>query len=390
MTDYLSEAESLFEYTQRLRRDFHKHPELGFQEYRTAGIVASELNDLGLEVSTGIAETGVVALLEGGKPGPVVLIRFDMDALPIRETTGAEYASVNDGVMHACGHDAHTSIGLTVAKLLHAHRDELAGTAKLVFQPAEEGGGGAERMVHEGVLVNPKPDVSLALHVWNDKPYGWIGVTEGPAMSAAESFEIEIAGRGAHGAQPQVSRDPVVAAAQIIGALQTIVARNVNPLDAAVLSVTMIHGGDAFNVIPMSVKLGGTIRTYNSGTRAIMLQRLHEVTEGIAAALGCTAAIKMEKVTPVVSNHPEIAGRVQDVVRRVFSPEVLDVQERTMGSEDMGYMMDEIPGCYFFVGSANGELGLNAPHHHPDFDIDERTLPRAAGLMASVAAEFLS
>ena len=390
MTDYLAEAEALFDYTQRLRRDFHKHPELGFQEYRTAGIVASELNDLGLEVSTGIAETGVVALLEGGKPGPTVLMRFDMDALPIHETTGAEYASVHDGMMHACGHDAHTSIGLTVAKLLHAHRNELAGTAKLVFQPAEEGGGGAERMVKEGVLDNPKPDLSLALHVWNDKAYGWIGVTDGPAMSAAEVFEIEIKGRGAHGAQPQVSRDPVVAAAQIVGALQTIISRNVDPLDAAVLSVTQIHGGDAFNVIPMSVRVGGTIRTYRTGTREMILKRLHQVVEGIAAALGCRAEITLRGVTPVVRNHSEIAGRVQKVVRRVLPAERLDTEERTMGSEDMGFMMDDIPGCYFFVGSANGELGLDAPHHHPDFDIDERTLPRAAGLMASVAAEFMS
>ena len=390
MTDYLAEAEALFEYTQRLRRDFHMHPELGFQEYRTAGIVASELNDLGLEVSTGIAETGVVALLEGGKPGPTVLMRFDMDALPIHETTGAAYASVNEGVMHACGHDAHTSIGLTVAKLLHAHRDELAGTAKLVFQPAEEGGGGAERMVKEGVLDNPRPDLSLALHVWNDKPYGWIGVTDGPAMSAAEVFEIQVAGRGAHAAQPQVSRDPVIAAAQIVSALQTIVSRNVNPLDAAVLTVTQVHAGDAFNVIPMKAVIGGTIRTYRAETRALILERLHEVAEGIAAALGCTAVVTLRGVTPVVSNHPEIAGRVQDVVRRVLPGENLDVEERTMGSEDMGFMMEDVPGCYFFVGSANGELGLDAPHHHPDFDIDERTLPRAAGLMASAAAEFLS
>jgi amidohydrolase len=208
-------------------------------------------------------------------------------------------------------------------------------------------------------------------------------------MSAAEVFEIEVAGKGAHGAQPHVSRDPVIAAAQIVSALQTIVSRNVDPLDAAVLSVTQIHGGDAFNVIPMSVRIGGTIRTYRTATREMILQRLHEIVEGTASALGCTAAISLRGVTPVVSNHPEIAGRVQEVVRRVLPGEKLDIEERTMGSEDMGFMMDDVPGCYFFVGSANGEQGLDAPHHHPDFDIDERTLPRAAGLMASAAAEFL-
>lgn len=389
MMDFIAEAETLFEYSQRLRRDFHRHPELGFQEVRTAGIVARELNELGLEVSTGIAETGVVALLEGGRPGPVVLMRFDMDALPIHEATGAEYASTNPGVMHACGHDAHTAIGLTVAKLLHAHRDQLAGTAKLVFQPAEEGLGGAKRMVDEGVLANPRPEISLALHVWNDKPFGWIGVTDGPAMSASEVFEISIAGKGAHGAAPHTGVDPVVAAAQIVTALQSIVARNVSPLDTAVVSVTQIHAGEAFNVIPPEAKLGGTIRTYKTETREMVLGRVRQITEGIAAALGCTAEIRLRGVTPVVDNHPEVTARVQEVVRRLFGPEVLDVNERTMGSEDMAFMMQDIPGCYFFVGSANKEAGLDAPHHNPYFDIDERTLPRAAGLMASVAAEFM-
>jgi amidohydrolase len=388
MTDYLAEAEKLFEYSQALRRDFHKHPELGFREVRTAGIVARELNALGLEVSTGIAETGVVALLEGAKPGPVVLMRFDMDALPIHEQTGAAYASVNDGVMHACGHDAHTAIGLTVARLLHKHRAELAGTAKFVFQPAEEGLGGAKRMVDEGVLANPRPDLSLALHVWNDKPFGWVGVTDGPAMSASEVFQIKISGKGAHGAAPHTGKDPVLAAAQIITALQSIVSRSVAPLDSAVVSVTKIHAGEAFNVIPPEVNFGGTIRTYKPETREFVLRRVVEIAEGIARALDCTAGVSFRGITPVVANHPEITARVQQVVNRLL-PGTLDRSERTMGSEDMAFMMDDVPGCYFFVGSANAELGLDAPHHNPYFDIDERTLPRAAGLMASAAAEFL-
>ncbi len=388
MTDYLTEAEKLFEYSQALRRDFHKHPELGFQEFRTAGIVAKELNELGLEVSTGVGKTGVVALLEGGKPGPVILMRFDMDALPIVEATGAEYASTNPGVMHACGHDAHTAIGLTVARLLHEHRKELAGTAKLVFQPAEEGLGGAEAMVEDGVLENPRPDVSLSLHVWNDKEFGWVGVTNGPAMAAAESFTITIMGKGAHGAAPHTGHDPVLAGAQIVTALQSIVARNVDPLDSAVVSVTQFIAGDAFNVIPPTAKLCGTVRTYNAKTRSMVMQRMEEVVTGIAQAMNCSAEMEFLETTPVVDNDPEIAGRVQEVVRRLL-PGSLDVNERTMGSEDMALMMQDIPGCYFFVGSANAEKGLNAAHHNPLFDIDERALPRAAGLMASVAAEFL-
>ena len=197
--DFLSEANQLFETTRALRRDFHLHPELGFQEVRTAGIVGRELHELGLEVSSGIAETGVVALIEGGRPGPAALLRFDMDALPVQEETGAEYASQTPGVMHACGHDAHTAIGLTVARLLHAHRQELAGTVKLVFQPAEEGLGGAERMIAAGVLQDPRPAFSLALHVWNERPFGWVGVTAGPVMAAAEIFRLRLLGKGGHG-----------------------------------------------------------------------------------------------------------------------------------------------------------------------------------------------
>ena len=211
MTDFLSEAQSLFEYTRSLRRDFHAHPELGFHEVRTAGIVAQELNKLGLEFNTGIAGTGVVALLEGAKPGPVILVRADMDALPILEETGAVYASQNPGVMHACGHDGHTAILLTVAKMLLAHRDELAGTVKFMFQPAEEGMGGAEKMIEGGVLENPKVDRVLGLHVWNEQPVGWFGISNGPMLAGAEIFKIKVEGKGGHGAAPHLSIDPVLA-----------------------------------------------------------------------------------------------------------------------------------------------------------------------------------
>ncbi|HLF91508.1 MAG TPA: amidohydrolase [Anaerolineales bacterium] len=389
MPNYLSEAQTLFSYTQTLRRDFHQHPEIGFQEVRTAGIVARELRELGLEVSTGIAETGVVAMLEGSKPGPVALLRFDMDALPIHEETGAPYASQTPGVMHACGHDGHTAIGLTVARLLHSHRDELAGTVKLVFQPAEEGLGGAKRMVDEGVLANPRPDMSFALHLWNDKPFGWLGVTPGPAMAASGRFHITITGSGGHGASPQLTRDPVAAAAQIITALQTIVSRNVRPLDSAVVSVTAIEAGDAFNVIPSTAVMKGTYRTYRPETNQLLKERMEKITVGIAEAMGCTAEIVFWEVTPAVDNDPQLTARVQSIAAYLFPDADIDPEERTMGSEDMAYMMEDVPGCYFFIGSNNPEAGLNAPHHHPKFDFDERALSRAAGMMAAVAAEFL-
>jgi len=272
MTDFLSQAQELFPYTQTLRRDFHMHPELGFREIRTGGIVARELEALGIEVTKGVGKTGVVGLLEGTKPGPTLLLRFDMDALPITEETGAEYASLNPGLMHACGHDGHTAIGLTVAKMLHSSRDELAGTIKFCFQPSEEGTngeetGGNELMMRDGVLDAPKVDMTLSLHLWNEKPLGWVSVRKGPMMAGAEIFSITITGRGGHGAIPDRAVDPIVAAANMVNALQTVVSRNVAPLDTAVVSVTNIHGGTTFNVIPQQVKLEGTISTFDNVVR---------------------------------------------------------------------------------------------------------------------------
>ena len=389
MTDFLLEAQELFEYTRKLRRDFHRHPELGFQEFRTSGIIARELNDLGLKVSTGIAKTGVVALLEGTKPGPVVLLRFDMDALPVQEATGAEYASQTDGLMHACGHDGHTAIGLTVARILHAHQEELKGTIKFVFQPAEEGLGGAKQMVAEGVLENPRPDYTLALHLWNDQPIHWYGVTQGPAMAASEFFTVTITGKGGHGASPHQTIDPIAAAAQIITALQTITSRNVPPLKSGVISVCTINGGTAHNIIPQSVEISGTIRTFLPEIRTMVLERFQQIVEGISQTMNCMVEIDIEKVTPATINAPEVSERVLSVAENLFPEATISTSEKTMGSEDMAYMMEDIPGCYIFIGSANSEKGLDYPHHHPCFDIDEGALQNGVALMASAAMEML-
>ncbi|MGB7873345.1 MAG: amidohydrolase [Anaerolineales bacterium] len=405
MSNFLSEAEELFDYTQSLRRDFHMHPELGFAEVRTAGIVAKELNALDMEVTTGVAKTGVVGMLEGGKParpgstgragGPVVLVRFDMDALPVTEETGAAYTSTNLGKMHACGHDGHTAIGLTVAKILHAHRDQLAGTVKFMFQPAEEGTcgeeiGGNEMMIREGVLDNPKPDLALALHLWNEQPLGWVHVAGGPVMAGAEEFKITVTGKGGHGAIPHQTIDPVLAASQIVTALQSITSRNVAPLQAAVVSVTMIHAGEAFNVIPPVAKMEGTIRTFELDVRETVLRRFEEIVHGVAGAMGCSAEVKVKRLTPAMINTDEIAQRVQESARRTLPEAELDTSGHlTMGAEDMAFMLEKVPGCYFFVGSANDEKNLNYGHHHPKFDFDEAALPRAAALMASAVADFL-
>lgn len=395
MTDFLAEANSLFEYTQALRRDFHIHPELGFREVRTGGIVAKELEALGIEVTKGIGKTGVVGLLEGTRPGPTLLLRFDMDALPIVEETGAEYASQNQGVMHACGHDGHTAIGLTVAKMLNARRDQLAGTIKFCFQPSEEGNngeevGGAEMMMRDGVLDSPKVDMTLALHLWNEKPLGWVGVAGGPVMAGAEIFSVKITGKGGHGAVPHTAVDPIVAAANIVNALQSIVSRNVAPLETAVVSVTIIHGGTAFNVIPQEVTLEGTIRTFDSGVRQKVVERFEQIARSIGEGLGCQVQVNIKRMTPALVNNESVAAQVQKTARRVLSESNLDTAGYiTMGAEDMAFMLEKVPGCFFFIGSNDKGRHLDYGHHHPKFDFDEGALVRGAALMAAAALDVL-
>ena len=395
MTDFLNEAKSLFTYTQSMRRDFHMHPELGFKEIRTGGIVAKELESLGLEVTKGVGKTGVVGLLEGAKPGPTLLIRFDMDALPMSEDTGAEYASQTQGVMHACGHDGHTAIGLTVAKMLHAHREDLAGTVKFCFQPSEEGFngeevGGAEMMLRDGVLDGPKVDKTLSMHLWNEKPLGWVNVAKGPVMAGAEQFTVKLTGKGGHGAAPHTTIDPIVAAAQIVTALQSIAARNVAPLHAAVISVTTLHSGTAFNIIPQEAELTGTIRTFDLSVRKMVLERFEQIVRGIAETMGCKVDINVQRVTPAVINNDSVAGRVQETARRLFPETDLDTSNYlTMGAEDMAFMQEKVEGCYFFIGSNNTEKHLDYSHHHPKFDFDEEALVRGSALMSAAVMDML-
>jgi amidohydrolase len=389
MENILVEAQALFEYTRTLRRDFHQHPELGLKEFRTANIVARELTDLGLEVHSGVGQTGVVGLIEGKAPGHVVLVRFDMDALPIQEQTDAEYASLNPGVMHACGHDGHVAIGLTVARLLYEKRNEFSGIVKIVFQPGEEGLGGAEKMIADGVLQDPKPDFALSLHVWNEKPVGWVGIVPGPVMAAADTFTVKITGKGGHGAGPHLTIDPIVTASHVVTALQTIISRNVNPLKTAVVTVASIHAGDAFNVIPADVEMKGTLRTFDSDVRDLVIERFTEVVNNVSLALGCQAEIEIKSITPAVVNDPGVTARIQQVARSLLTADTIDTQTTTMGAEDMAFILKDIPGCYFFIGSANVARHLDAPHHNAKFDFDESILSKAAGLMVASTLEFL-
>jgi amidohydrolase len=390
MTSILSQAKDLFPYTRDLRRDFHRHPELGFQEHRTAEIIVRELSNLeDMVIQTRIAGTGVVATLEGGKPGRLILLRFDMDALPVTENTGVNYSSEKVGVMHACGHDGHLAIGLTTARLLHAGRENLPGTIKFVFQPAEEGLGGALAMIKEGILSDPIPDLVLSLHLWNEKPLGWIGITDGPMMSASETFHVQITGKGGHGGKPHEAIDPIVAAAGIINTLQSVVSREIPPLDSGVITVSSIHGGETHNVIPEEVTLSGTIRSFTVETRDLLLKRFHEVVEQTAAAYLCRTKVTIVNISPAVNNDPKIAAVLRKTASELFPQAVIDQGYRTMASEDMAFMLQDIPGCYCLIGSANSERGLDAKHHQPEFNFDEQALTQGAALLVSAVYELL-
>ena len=390
MNDILSRVQAISPYTSALRRDFHQFPELGFQEFQTAEKIIHELSQWeGFSIQTGIAETGIVATLTGSNPGNTVLVRFDMDALPVQEETGAPYSSQNDGVMHACGHDGHMAIGLTVARLLSEFRQDLNGEVILLFQPAEEGLGGALRMIEEGVLETNRPDIALGMHLWNEKPLGWLGISDGPVMSASETFQIKIRGKGGHGGIPHKAVDPIVASAGVINAVQSLTAREVNPLESSVVSFCTIHAGEAHNVIPEVVSLSGTIRTFKQDTRELVLKRFNEIVKSIAEAHLCQAEIILEKISPAVENHPAVTAVVRQSARRLFPEATLEDNYQTMASEDMAFFLEEVPGCYSLIGSANPEEGLAAKHHQPDFDFDEGAMTTAAALILEAVNTLL-
>ncbi len=385
--DFKEAAEQLFDDMVQMRRDFHMHPELGFEETRTSQIVAQNLQNLGLEVQQGIAQTGVVGILEGAKPGPTIMLRFDMDALPVQEESKVEYASKTPGVMHACGHDGHTTMGLTLARIMAQYQDKIAGRLKFVFQPAEEGLGGAFAMIADGVLNDPKPDVAFAMHLWTPEPFGNVRVVEGPCMSSSSVFTLTVQGRGGHGAAPHLAIDPVLAAAHIVAALQSIVSRNVNPQDSVVVSIGQFSAGTTFNVIPERAVLKGTVRSYNNELHRMIYRRILEMATKMADAFSCTATMETIAIVQAVVNAPEPTTHVRDAVVRVMGADKV-VERRTMASEDMGFFLDEVPGCYFFIGAGDDNFG-QYPHHHPKFNFDERAMINGVAVMGQAVANYV-
>ena len=372
-----------------LRREFHAHPELGYQETRTSQIVAQRLRALGYEVEERVGVTGVVGVLRGDRSGPCVLVRADMDALPVEENTPWQWKSENAGVMHACGHDCHMAIGLTVARLLAQRDQPLRGTVKFMFQPAEEGLGGAARMMEAGALENPRPDFALALHVWSEIEAGTIGLSSGPVMAAADEFRARINGKGGHGAMPHQTTDAIMVAAQVVGALQTIVARNVKPLDAGVVTVGSLHSGSAFNVIPGEAIMEGTLRSFDPRVRQTLRDRARMIVEELPRAFGASGEWQLVPGYPATVNDPAIIDRLRPIFESVAGRENVQPFEPTMGAEDMSLVLQQIPGCYFFVGGRSEASGAIWPHHHPRFNIDESALLLGARAMTAAVEELL-
>jgi len=375
------------------RRDFHEHPELAFQEVRTAGIVAERLRALGVaDVRNGIAETGITGLIHGKKTGPgrTVLLRADMDALPILEENDVEYRSQTPGVMHACGHDAHTAMLLGVTRLLMDRRDEFAGTVKVLFQPAEESPpGGAKPMIDAGVLTDPKVDAAFGLHIDQDNPVGVVELRPGPMMAAADRFHLVIRGKGGHGAKPHDSIDPIVIGAQIVTALQTLVARAVDPTQEAVVTVGTFKAGEAFNVIPDTAELGGTVRTFNAKNRDFLEARIETLARGIATAMGAAVEFTYTRGYPATVNDPAMTELVREEAAKVVGADGVRHAPLMMGAEDFSYFLQEVPGAFWFVGSQNPERGLVWGHHHPRFDLDEAALAIGMESMVNVALRYL-
>jgi amidohydrolase len=376
------------------RRWLHENPELGFQEFKTAEFVRQRLESLGVEdIQTGIAVTGVTAVIRGTKEGAGknVLIRADMDALPILEENDVDYKSQSDGVMHACGHDAHTAIQLGVARMLMERRDQFSGTVKVLFQPSEEQGtGGAKPMIEAGVLNDPPIDAVFGLHMAAEIPVGKIEVASGAVGAAADSFKIRVQGKGGHGAAPHQTVDPIAIGMQIASALQTIVSRNANPMEQLVVSVCNFHSGFADNVIPDTAELGGTVRTFTPEMRDLAEERLKEIATGVAEAMGGKAIVTYNRGYPATINNAEMAQLVKDAASEIVGEENVAEGEPMMGAEDFSYFLIEKPGAFFNVGHRNEERGITWPHHHPRFDIDEESLGHGVATMTNVVLTYLN
>lgn len=373
------------------RRSLHQKPELGFQEHFTAEFIAEKLQKWSIPHQTGMAQTGVVATVSSGKPGPVLALRADMDALPVQEENQVPYRSQHEGRMHACGHDGHTAIALGTAYYLAHHLDSFSGTVKFIFQPAEEGPGGAKPMIEAGVLRQPDVEAIIGLHLWNNLPVGTVGVRQGAMMAAVETFDCTIQGKGGHGAMPQQTVDSIVVASQVVNALQTIVSRNVDPLQSAVVTVGSFHAGHTHNVIADTARLKGTVRYFDLGLAEFFQRRAEEVIAGICQTYGAKYTLDYCQLYPPVINDRYMTELVRSIAETVVETPAGIVPEcQTMGGEDMSFFLQEVPGCYFFLGSANADKGLAYPHHHPRFDFDETALGMGVEIFVRCVEKFCS
>ena len=370
------------------RHDLHAHPELAYEERRTAAFVAEQLRSYGLDVHEGLARTGVVGTLSAGA-GPKVALRADMDALPMQEANAFDYRSRHAGKMHACGHDGHTVMLLGAARHLAENAAKLRGTVQLVFQPAEEAAGGARVMIEEGLFERFPVDAVFGMHNWPGVPAGRFAMRTGPLMASLDTFDIRVDGEGTHGALPHHGIDPVVAAAEIVGLLQTVVSRNVDPLKAAVVSVTKIHGGDAHNIIPETVELGGGIRCFEPEVREELKRRLGLVATGTAAALGARATVQFREAWPAVVNSAEETKLAAAAAESLVGAERVDTAAQpVLGSEDFAYMLERRPGCYVFIG--NGDRPGNCMIHNPGYDFNDEILTVGASYWVRLAEAFLA
>lgn len=370
-----------------IRRHFHRYPELSFKEFNTAETISEHLDKLGISHKKGVGKTGIVGEINFG-PGPTIALRADMDALPIQEENNLDYKSLNDGVMHACGHDGHMAILLGAANALSKNSKLKKGTVRFIFQPAEEGLGGAKYMIEDGCL--DKVDEIYGLHLWNYQLYGEVGIKDGPVMASADLFDIEVSGKGGHGATPQGTVDAIVVASNLVTMLQTIVSRNTNPLESTVLSIGKIKGGHNFNIISDKVHMSGTTRAYTEENRTMIKQRMKEVIEGVSKSFGADIKLNYKDGYPPTVNHSSQVEKVLEAASSVVASGAKNPY-LSMGGEDFSYYLQNKPGCFFFVGSAPNENEiLSTPHHCSHFNIDERALLIGASVYVNLIENSFS
>lgn len=382
------QLESIYPEMVEIRRDLHMNPELSFHEVETPKKVAAYLQSLGLEVRTGVGGRGVVGLLRGALPGKTVALRADFDALPIQDEKDVPYKSTVPGVMHACGHDGHTATLLGLAKVLSGLRDQLQGNVVFIHQFAEElAPGGAIAMIEDGCLDGV--DVIFGTHLWSSQPVGKIGYRVGPTMAASDRFEIELIGRGGHGAAPHETVDPIVMGGQLIVALQQIVSRKVNPTKPAVVTVGAFHAGEAFNVIPDRAKMIGTVRTFNEEVRDQIECEIGELAAFISKSMGGSCEYTFSRGYPALVNHQEETLFLANLAKEIVGEANVFELDPIMGGEDYAYYLQKVPGTFFFTGAGNPSLGAEYPHHHPKFDIDESSLLVAAKTLASATINYM-